>query len=99
MEDIDERTSDVASVEVGCVTHTIQKQRMRGRGRRYLAIVGGDEQAGQVGQWPPRGRDVEHCPDEKSDHVMEESIGFDLEHEPARSIAPSRVHHATTVII
>ena len=43
--------------------------------------------------------DVEHRPDEKSHHVMKESVGFDLEHQPARPISPARSSHATAVIV
>ena len=86
-------------VELARIPHGVEKQRVRRRGRRHLAVVGGREQTRDVAERPPTGGDVEHRADEESDHVMQESVGFDLEHQPAWPIAPPRVAHATAVIV
>lgn len=68
-------------------------------GRRNLGVVGRHEQAWQVVERTTSAGDIEHCPDEKTDHMVKKAVGFDLEHQAARSIAPARLVDATVVII
>src|SRR5581483_6985706 len=86
-------------VELARIRHAIEEEAMRGGRWRYVTIVGRGQQLGDVGQWPARTGDVEHRSDEESHHVMQKSVGFDLEHEPARAIAPSCLGDTTAMII
>ena len=72
---------------------------MRRRGRRNVSIVSGVEEPSEIGKRTASCGDVEHCTDEESDHVMQEPVGFDREHQPARSFTPARVRHAASVIV
>ena len=57
------------------------------------------EKPRQVAEGPSATRNVEHRSDEKTHHVMEESIGLDLEHVAARAIDPACFVDATAVIV
>jgi hypothetical protein len=69
------------------------------RGRRNAAVVRRAQQFDQVGQWTPTAGDVEHRSHEKSHHVMQESIGFDLEYQSATPVTPPGLLHLTPVMI
>src|SRR5262245_16080237 len=86
-------------IQLGRVRHAIEKQGVRGRGRGHFAVVARREETRNIVERPAAARDVEHRPYEKSDHVMQEAVGFDLEHQPTRAFAPSRFHHATAMIV
>src|SRR5262245_25640042 len=86
-------------IQLGRVRHAIEKRRVRRRGRRNLTVVARCEETRDVVERPAAAGDVEHRPHEKSDHVMQESVGFDLEHQPTGPFAPSRLGDATTMIV
>ena len=72
---------------------------MRWRGRRDAAVVRRAQQVDQVGQRTPTAGDVQHRSNEKSHHVMQESIGFDLEYQSATPVSPPGLLDVTPVMI
>jgi hypothetical protein len=72
---------------------------VRWSGRRNVRVIAGPEQAHEIGDRSSTGRDVERGTNEESHHMMQEPVGFDFEHEPARPLTPARLAHATAMIV
>ena len=69
------------------------------RRRRDGGIVVRLEQARQIGERSTASRDIEHRSDKKSHHAMQETVGFDFEHQSTWPFPPTRVGDATAMIV
>lgn len=72
---------------------------MWGRRRRDGGVVVRLEQARQIGERSTTSRDLEHRSNKESHHPMQETVGFDFEHQSTRSFSPTRVGDATAMIV
>src|SRR2546423_3151309 len=93
------RCSFSSHVEVLRIFHPLEKETVGWRGCSDFAVVFLREKLRHHVRLPLALADLQHRPDQKTDHVVKKSIGPNVEREATLSLAPRRMRHRATMVV